>query len=886
MEQMAEPGTIYVTETTYRQTEGFFQFDPLGAKEIKGKEQPVKVFRVLVPFSGRTRFDVNVQKGLTPFVGRSLEMELLLDCYQRIKEDQGQAFSIVSEAGVGKSRLLHEFRNAVSHEDVTFLIGRCLSYGKNIAYHPLTELLKKTFGIGDEENDSAIRKKVGEYLELLKIKADTALPYLLELLSVKDSGIDKISMSPEAKRDRIIESLIKVALKAAEIQPIIIAIEDLHWIDSSSEECLRYLLESLSGASVLLISTYRPEYAPKWGMRSYYNQVVLNRLSNRESTTLVANLLGSEGVDENLERLILNKADGVPFFIEEFIKSLKDMAFIERKRNWFKLAKNIQEVAIPSTIQEIIMARVDSLPEKTKEVLQTGAVIEREFSCQLIRQVLGLTETELREHLNTLEDTELVYEKGIYPESTIIFKHALTREVVHDSILRHRKNRLHETIADSIETLYPKNIEEFYGVLAEHYTAGTNYEKGAEYARRMSKKAEKSGALVDAITYARKAVAALEKLERTDRVQKDLIDVRTVLGLYYIQFNYHVKAKEAIDPIIELAISWNDRNRLSQIFTILGTYYYLSQEDFEQAFKCLNDALEISQTQNDFVSLFFANHFLGLALSFNCDFDKAFSCYQKALEINQATHTLWGIAAMKCMTSYFVYYSQGRIDDSHNTSREALSIAEESGDIFSKALAHTSHGISSYGKGLLKEAEKHLLKGIELCERIGLFYWNVMAQATLAEAYYEKGDYEKSKEHHGTVVSLLEDNHMIPFWIKVNKLGVARAKVRNKETDVDIDSLIAFDTSNQVKIADGWMKRYIGEILMNLDRRHLSEAEKWIERSIDTEKRNGMRFNLAKSYALMAELKRRKGEQEKADTYQQKALAVFDECGADGFCKG
>ena len=886
MEKIAKPGTIYVTEATYRQTEGFFQFESLGEKEVKGREQPVNIYRVMVPFAGRTRFDVNAQRGLSPFEGRSLEMELLLDCFERIKGGQGQVFSIVSEAGVGKSRLLYEFRNTVAHENVTFLTGRCLSYGTSMAYHPLTDLLKSTIEINEEDNEPVIRKKVIGYLEFLKVTSDFALPCLLELLSVKNSGIEKISMSPEAKKDRIIETLKTITLRGAEFQPIIIAIEDLHWIDAGSEECLRYLLESLSGTSVLLIFTYRPEYVPKWGGRSYYNQVILNRLSNRESSSLITNLLGSKDVDEALERLILDKADGVPFFIEEFIKSLRDMAFIEKKRDWFKLAKNIREVAIPSTIQEIIMARIDSLSENAKELLQTGSVIEREFSCQLIRHVQNLSGRELRANLAELEDTELVYEKGVFPDSTIVFKHALTREVAHDSILNQKKAQLHETIAISMESLYRENIEEYYGVLADHYIAGENHEKGAEYARRMSKKAEKSGVLVDAITYTRKGISSLEKLDRTDRVQKDLIDIRTVLGLYYIQFNYHVKAKEAIDPIIELAVSRNYRKRLSQIYTIMGTYYYLSQEDFKQAFKCLNDALEISQAENDIVSLFFANHFLGLALSFNCEFDNAFACYQKALDINQATGTLWGIAAMKCMTSYFVYYSRGKIDASYQTSLEALSIAEESGDIYSMALAHTSHGISCYGKGLFNEAESHLLEGIGLCERIGLFYWNAMAQATLAEAYYEKGDYRKAEDHHNAVVSLLEYNQMIPFWIKVNKMGAARARARNNETDVDVESLIALEGSNPVNIADGWMKRYIGEILMNLDDDLLPEAEKWIEKSMETDQQNDMQFNLGKDYALYAELLNRKGDRIKSDLYRQKALDVFHECGADGFTKG
>jgi predicted ATPase len=468
-------------------------------------------------------------------IGRERELELLLDGFARAKEGQGQAFSIVSEAGVGKSRLLYEFRKAVINENATFLEGKCLSYSKNIAYHPVIDILKSNFDVKEGDADNEIKDKVINGLKILGVDEASTLPYILELLPVKESGIDKIPMSPEARKDRIIEAVKRVTLKGSEIRPLIVATEDLHWTDKSSEEYLKHLLDSISGSRIFIIFTYRPEFEHTWGTKSYHNQVNLNRLSNRESMSMLSYLLGSEELEKELVELLLEKTEGIPFFIEEFVKSLIQLKIIEKKDGQFQLAKDIQELTIPATIQDVIMARVDALENGAKEVLQTGTVIEREFDHKLIKHVMGLSEQELSSHIFVLKDAELLYERGILPETTYIFKHALTREVVYDSLLTKKKKNLHEEIGNAIEELYKERIGEQYGVLTEHFSESENYQKAAEYSKLAGKRAEKTASLNDAITYVEKGIACLGKLPQAEEVQKKIIDARTLLGLYYIQ---------------------------------------------------------------------------------------------------------------------------------------------------------------------------------------------------------------------------------------------------------------------------------------------------------------------------------------------------------------
>ncbi|GAG37965.1 unnamed protein product, partial [marine sediment metagenome] len=242
-----------------------------------------------------------------------------------------------------------------------------------------------------------------------------------------------------------------------------------------------HLLESIPGARVLLIFTYRPEFVHTWGAKSYHSQVNLNRLSNRESLMMVSHLLGTEELDTDLEEFILEKTEGIPFFIEELIKSLKDLKIITREDNRYRITKDIKEVTIPATIQDVIMARVDSLPQEIKGLLQTVSVVGRESSYDLIKRLTGLTEQELLSHLSVLKDSELLYERGIYPQSTFIFKHALTQEIAYSSLLQKRKKEIHEGIGRAMEALYPDRLEEHYELLAYHYGRSANADKAVQY---------------------------------------------------------------------------------------------------------------------------------------------------------------------------------------------------------------------------------------------------------------------------------------------------------------------------------------------------------------------------------------------------------------------
>jgi class 3 adenylate cyclase/tetratricopeptide (TPR) repeat protein len=885
MEGLAEPGATYVTEDTFRLTEGFFRFEALGEKEVKGKKERVKVYRVISAGTRMTRFDVSAERGLTPFVGRARELELLLDGFERAKGGRGQAFSIIAEAGLGKSRLLYEFRKAVASEDAMFLEGRCLSYSRGVAYHPVIDILKSNFDIRDKDGDSEIREKVVKGLRILGADEASTLPYLLELLSVKESGIDKLPLSPEAKKDRIIEAVKRITLKGSEIRPLILAYEDLHWMDRSSEDVLKYVLESIAGSRVFLIFNYRPEFVHTWGAKSYHSQITLNRLSNRESLSMISHLLGTEEIDNDLEELILEKTEGVPLYIEEFIRSLKDMKIIERKDNKYQLAKDTKELTIPSTIQDVIMARVDSLPDQAKELLQTGSAIEREFSYELLKWVTGLPEQELLSRLSILKDSELFYERGIFPQSAYVFKHALTQEVVYDSILTKIRKKLHEGIGNAIEDLYKENIDSQYGILAEHYTSGENFEKGAVYSKLAGKKAQRAASFREAIAFAKKEIFCLEGLPPTPATQKEIVDARTRLAGYNLSLTQHVEAREAVAPIAELALELNYQKRLPMIHTAMGTYCDWVEEEYSEGFRYLSEALKISEEINDSISLWYANFFLGMNLSWNCQFEKGIEYLTKSLELGISANRVIAISMAKCGISSFNYAFCEKIDDAYRISEESLQMAEESGDIYIKGIACSSHGISCYFKGLLDEAENTLLQALSFCEKAAQLGWGTCAAGFLGHVYSDMGRYRKAQVHYEQGISALERTRIYPFWVNMWKVSIARTKVLNNDKEIKLNELSDYYENINVKIAKGWTARHVAETLLNIDDMHMSQAEDWIKKAIEVDKRNCTMGSLGGDYALYAELFKRKGDGSKAKENLDKAIGIFERCGADGWVK-
>jgi class 3 adenylate cyclase/tetratricopeptide (TPR) repeat protein len=883
IESLAAPGTTYISEETFKLTEGFFRFESQGQRTVKGMEQSVTVYRVISPSTRRTRFDVNAERGLTSFIGRKRELELLMDSFDRARVGSGQAVLMVAEAGMGKSRLLYEFRKLILNEDVTFFEGRCFSYSRTLPYHPVADILKSEFAITDDESNETVREKVKAGLKTYEADEKLTLPYLLEVLSVKDSGIDDVPLSPETKKDRIFEAVKLLVLKGSAIKPLVLAIEDLHWMDKSSEEMIKDLISSISGHRVLLIFTYRPEGVANLSGKSYVNQINLLRLTNRQTLNMAKSILSTDAINTSLGDLLLQRAEGVPFFIEEYLQSLKELKIITRDRGRYRLAKELDTVAVPFTIQDVIMARVDALPEEAREVLRTGAVVEREFSYELIKQVTGLPEHELLANLSKLKDVELIYERGIFPDTTYVFKHALTREVLYNSILPEKKRTLHAKIGMAIEQIYARNIEEHLGLLVDHFKAGGLFDKGAEYAKQAAKKAARAISYKSAIGYSKNGLFCLERMPKSNDVTNKTIDTRTALAGYYLYLGHPSKAMEAVRPIVKQAEKINYEKRLPAIYTALGAYTLWVEEDYPQGLATMKKAIELSERQSNHVIYWIANYFLSTTASWQCQFEESHEFHQKCLILAESINRNGLIAATKSSIGAFNYCFQGKVREARTIALEAVDASKKSNDLVSIGMADTAYGIVCFYEGRLDRALNHLLNGSELCRKTSQNAWLAVAALYIGLIYYERRAFEKSRLSYLEMISVLKKAFIVSYWIQMGSILLARTEINLQQCDATIDEIEQRYENIRVKIFEGWMANVIGEIMLQMNSAHHPQACKWIKEAIDADTRNGMRWHLAKDYALYSDFLNKGGEHQKARQYLEKAVETFTACGADGW---
>jgi len=524
MESASSPGNVLVSKNTHRLAKDFFEFETPAKIEVKGKEELQEAYRLLRTSEIDTRFKASVAKGLTRFVGRKNSMSALMEVYEKARSGSGQVVGIVGEAGVGKSRLLLEFRHRTIQDQYTYLEGRCLHYGGSIAYLPILDILKSYFEIKEGDREYIIKKKIKDKSLELDEKLENVIPPFQDLLSLKVDEEEYVKLEPKQKREKTFEAIRDLFSRESQNRLLILVVEDHHWIDKTSEEFLDYLIGWLTNARIMLILLYRPEYTHQWGSKSCYSKIGLTQLTTKSSAELVQAMLEDGEVVPELKELVINRAGGNPLFMEEFTGSLLENGSIEKRDKKYVLTRKVSEIQVPDTIQGIIAARIDRVEESLKRIMQVASVIGREFAFSILQTITGMRE-ELKSHLLNLQGLEFIYEKQLFPELEYIFKHAITQEVAYNSLLVKRRREIHEKIGNAIEELYLKRLEEFYEILAYHYQRSDNREKAAEYLMLAAKKAAYRFAGEEAMVFSEEALKILDNLPSTEENEKLRIDI-------------------------------------------------------------------------------------------------------------------------------------------------------------------------------------------------------------------------------------------------------------------------------------------------------------------------------------------------------------------------
>ena len=508
MEQHAQPGSICLTRNTMRLAHAYITVKPLGPTLVKGLSKPVDIFSLTGKKGARTRLQAAHQSGLTPFVGRQRELEILDECFRQAQTGQGQVVFLVGDPGIGKSRLLYEFRQRIKRL-CTWNEGHTMSFGQNIPFHLHIDLMKRNLGIDDDDTEQTIGDKIKRSVLRVDKNLVSIIPYLRYLLGIDPNDTAVTNMDPKLRRNEIFDALRQLMLRAAEAKPQVLVYEDLHWSDRASEEFLRILSDSIPTTRVLCLITYRPGHQHTLGERTFHTRLALKPLDQETTQQVARSLLDDAQLPAALETLILKKAEGNPFFVEEVLESLKQAGTIRHSGNQWRLTQKVEDIVVPDTIQDVLMARIDRLETAPRNTLQLASVIGREFTERLLIR-LGDIRDRTAACLQELKAIELIHEKSLYPELAYMFKHALTQDIAYHSLLTQHRQRLHGVIGQAIEELYADKLAEHYEMLAHHYTKGENWPKALQYLIESADKAADACAVQEAIDYYDQALSTLQ----------------------------------------------------------------------------------------------------------------------------------------------------------------------------------------------------------------------------------------------------------------------------------------------------------------------------------------------------------------------------------------
>ena len=604
MQTVAPAGSIAASEATQRLCEGYFTFRDLGRTEVKGLSEPINVYEVVSAGPLRSHFELAARRGLTRFVGREREMAELAGALEQASAGHGQIVAAVGEAGAGKSRLMYEFKATIP-DGCKVLEAYSISHGKASAWLPVLELLRGYFGIQDADDPAMRREKVRATLAALDPALSEVLPYLLGLLGIQEGPDPLAEMDPQIRRRRMLEAIKRILIRESLKQPLVVIFEDLHWIDSETQALLDLLADSGAGARLLLLVNYRPEYRHEWSGRGHYLQLRLDPLGGENGAAMLTALLGGGVELEALKRLIIEKTEGNPFFIEEMVQALFDSGALVRN-GAVKVARSLSQLRLPPTVQGILASRIDRLSAEQKELLQTLAVIGRESPLGLIRRVASKAEAQLERMLADLRAAEFIYEQPALDDAEYIFKHALTQEVAYNSLLIGRRKLLHERVGQALESMFAEQLDDHLSQLAHHFRRSDNVSKAVEYLGRAGQQALRRSAYADAITSLTAALDLLQRLpDSPERVQREL-RLQLALGpaLIAVKGWAAPEVERAYTRTRELCERLGDPPELFPALLGLWAVYYLRGE-LPKAYELAEQLLRRAQSaQNPTLSLY------------------------------------------------------------------------------------------------------------------------------------------------------------------------------------------------------------------------------------------------------------------------------------------
>jgi predicted ATPase/class 3 adenylate cyclase len=790
MEQLAKPDTTLLTAGVLRLAEGFVAVTPLGPVPVKGLDAPVEVYELTGAGPRRSRLSAAAARGLTRFVGRAGELDQLRQALGHAGNGQGQIVAIVGEPGVGKSRLVWEVTHSHRVHGWLMLQAGSVSYGKATSYLPVIDLLKGYFAIEDRDGPRAVQEKLTGKLLTLDRALEGGLPALLSLLDVPADDPQWAALDPSQRRRRTLDAVKRLLLRESQVQPLLVVFEDLHWIDSETQALLDALVESLPAARLLLLVNYRPEYRHQWGSRTYYMQLRLDPLPPETVEELLGALLGSDAGLDPLKRVLIGRTEGNPLFLEEGVRSLIETGSLVGERGAYRLARPLPTIQVPATVQAVLAARIDRLSPDDKALLQTAAVVGKDVPFAVLEAIAEQGSAELRAGIGRLQAAEFLYETRMFPDVEYTFKHALTHDVTYGGLLQDRRRHLHGQIVETIEQRYPDRLGEHIERLAHHAFRAEVWEKAVGYLRQAGAKALARSANLEAATHMERALEALMRLPESPETLEAAVDLRVELWNAITPLGQFARGSDVMRDAEGAAERLGDQRRLGRVWGLMGNLLCFAGRRAES--EAISErARAAGEAIGDLVSQISANTNLGLNAYSAGDYRRAQAFQERILGLipPERVRERFGRAllpAVNALSNLAAALAQrGAFDEAVRHGQTAIELAEEVGHPYSLAVAwwnvgrvHALRGDLAQARPILSRARSvaeeltigFLIPAVALelsalsvlegrtkealnlvpearvaIEKVGLRWWEVLAELRMSEALFAAGRVDEAR---------------------------------------------------------------------------------------------------------------------------------------------
>jgi class 3 adenylate cyclase/tetratricopeptide (TPR) repeat protein len=892
LEQMAKPGSALITGDTLKLTEGYVQVRPLGAVPVKGLENPTEVYELTGVGPARSRLQASAARGLTRFVGRDRELEQLAQALERAAVGHGQGVAVVGEAGVGKSRLVWEFTRSHRTHGWLVLESGSVSYGRATPYLPVIELLKAYLRIQERDDQREIRERVAGKLLTLDRTLEPLLTPLLALLDVPVDDVAWGALDPPQRRQRTLEAVKRLLLRESQVQPLLLLFEDLHWIDSETQALLDGLIESLPTAAVLLLVNYRPEYQHAWGSKTYYTQLRIDPLRPESAEELLTALLGQDGTLEPLKRVLIERTEGNPFFLEESIQTLVETRVLVGDRGAYRMTKVPPQAEgrpeawqIPATAQVILAARIDRLPPEAKRLLQAASVIGKDVPFTLLQAIADVPEDNLRRGLTHLQAGEFLYETSLYPDLEYTFKHALTHEVAYASVLQERRRALHARIVEALEALYPDRLAEQVERLAHHAFRGEVWEKAVTYLRQAGAKALARSAYREAATCFEQALAALHPLPDTRQKIEHAIDLRLDLRQSLFPLGELATGLGYLQEAEGLARTLDDPRRLGWVSAYMSGHHVHTGGHVTEVRTLAQRVEAIAERLGDVPLQIAAQYYLAAASHLAGDYRGTEQVCRRLIESlhGQRTHERFGLVASPAVWSRAqlarALADRGVFNEGDAHGQEAIRIAEALDHPFSVVVGCVRLAYLKSVRGELSQAARLLERAVAQCREWNITDHTAIAMASLGHVYAWSGRI-------GEGVSCLQqaltayESAGIGYYhsLSIEQLGEAYLLADQVENArACADRAVMHARGRGERGHEAWALRLLGEIAAHHARPDVATAEAHYGAAMTLASELDMRPLVAHCHHGLGKLYRRMGDRAKAQEHLASATTMYRE---------